>query len=555
MKNWFRRFFTIQASYADMGEQQLAQRLLLFNLVLIILNLLAAPLILLLIIAAPHIEIGAVFVYVSLMVALINHRLIQHGSLRSARYLFVLNLMATTILALLPDYRIDSPLVIILTLPLTAAGLLLRRSGLLYVVLFLSGTIIIGGMLQIVTDMEATPLGETATANIRTTILAAAFTLVMNTIMLWTFGNSIEKIRQEQKHLASLVDAGALIGQKLITLPDSGEELNQCVEELREAFDLYHVQIYLVDAATDLPVLRASTGFIGRRLLEEESLLTPDQRSPVNEVFRQVDPLVIFETSPEERRTGFLPATRSELLLPLRVGALRPMGVLDLHSAVSDTFSSDVLKILVSISGHLAVAIYAAQQAAEVRTNYRERDQLIEQIGAAQREVARANRQLIGATWGTYLGELHDAVFGFNWQNGVVTPLGTQPSVLKEADGQPRLEQREGCQVLVVPIRLRGQVLGELEFSQAESSGWSSYALELAEAVAERLALSLENARLFEQAQTTARREQLVSQITANLQSSNDLQSLLTVAAVQFQDALGATRTQVRLGIPSRDQA
>jgi hypothetical protein len=39
------------------------------------------------------------------------------------------------------------------------------------------------------------------------------------------------------------------------------------------------------------------------------------------------------------------------------------------------------------------------------------------------------------------------------------------------------------------------------------------------------------------------------------LQASNDLQTLLTVAAAQFQDALGATRTQVRLGIPAKDQA
>jgi hypothetical protein len=34
------------------------------------------------------------------------------------------------------------------------------------------------------------------------------------------------------------------------------------------------------------------------------------------------------------------------------------------------------------------------------------------------------------------------------------------------------------------------------------------------------------------------------------LQSTSDLESLLTLAAARFQDALGATHTRVRLGLP-----
>jgi GAF domain-containing protein len=108
--------------------------------------------------------------------------------------------------------------------------------------------------------------------------------------------------------------------------------------------------------------------------------------------------------------------------------------------------------------------------------------------------------------------------------------------------------------VLCVPIRLRGQTLGAVEFRRPGATGWSSAALELAQIVAERLALSLENARLFEQAQTTAQREQLVSQITSQLQTATDLQSLLALAAARFQEALGATQTSVRLGgLPAND--
>jgi len=72
----------------------------------------------------------------------------------------------------------------------------------------------------------------------------------------------------------------------------------------------------------------------------------------------------------------------------------------------------------------------------------------------------------------------------------------------------------------------------------------------LAQVISERLALALDNLRLFEQAQVIARREQLASQIGANLQAKTDIDSLVTVAAEAFQEALGASRTNVRLGVP-----
>ena len=139
---------------------------------------------------------------------------------------------------------------------------------------------------------------------------------------------------------------------------------------------------------------------------------------------------------------------------------------------------------------------------------------------------------------------------------GLLYPLKSESEALALTvdDGQPRLEQRDDASILCVPIRLRNQTLGAVEFRRSGSTGWTSAALELAQVVAERLALSLENARLFEQAQTTAQREQLVGQITSQLQTTTDLQSLLTLAAARFQDALGASHTRVRLGPPTEDK-
>jgi GAF domain-containing protein len=355
---------------------------------------------------------------------------------------------------------------------------------------------------------------------------------------------------ERQHSLTSLIAHTAQISQTVAELPGMGEELNHVVEQLRDMLGLYHVQVFLADPDSGLPVLHASTGFIGRRLLEEGGLVSPDEGSPVNAALRQKDPILIRDTDSEERRASFLPATQSELLLPLHVGNLVPLGVLDVHSTRSDAFSPEERDILVMISRHIAAALHNLRQADMLRASFEECDRLNDQIEAASRELSRLDRQLVGSTWGAYLKERQHAMPGLSWRAGSLSPAGAEESdILAQTtrDGEARLEQREDGSVLCVPIRLRGQTLGAVEFRRASSTPWTAAALDLARVVAERLALSLENARLFEQAQTTAQREQLVSQISGKLTGTTDIDQILQTAIRELGLALHASQTMIRL--------
>ncbi len=555
MREFLARLTTLPTVYTDSAEQQQARRLLLINLVWIALVVLAAPLMLWWLSWVPDINVGILFIPLTAVVAVLVHMLIQRGQLRQARRLFVLNSLAAALVAIFPEYRLDSPFIIMLVVPLTSAGVLLRGSRLLGVALVLSVMAGVGGLAQIAVGMEPAQLGSTA-GSIGASIILILVVIILNTVMLWTFTSSAEEMLDRQHSLTGLIAHTAQISQTLAELPGMGEELSRVVEQLRDMLGLYHVQIFLSDAASGLPVLQASTGFIGRRLLEEGGLVSPGERSPVNAALRQKDPILIRATDLEEQRSSFLPATQSELLLPLRVGNLVPFGVLDLHSTRPDAFAPEERHILEVIGSHIAAALHNLRQADMLRSGYEQRDQLNDQIEAASRELARLNRQLVGSTWGAYLQERQRTQPGLNWRAGALNPAPLAETEESEAlmqtirDGQARLEERNDGHVLCVPIRLRGQTLGAVEFRRSSSTQWTAAALELALVVSERLALSLENARLFEQAQTTAQREQLVSQITSQLQTTTDLQSLLTLAATRFQDALGATHTHVRLGIP-----
>ncbi len=69
----------------------------------------------------------------------------------------------------------------------------------------------------------------------------------------------------------------------------------------------------------------------------------------------------------------------------------------------------------------------------------------------------------------------------------------------------------------------------------------------LAQAVADQVAQALESARLFEQTQAWAQREQLASRITSRMRAAPNVQDILRIGAEELGKALGVTRSVVRL--------
>jgi hypothetical protein len=71
------------------------------------------------------------------------------------------------------------------------------------------------------------------------------------------------------------------------------------------------------------------------------------------------------------------------------------------------------------------------------------------------------------------------------------------------------------------------------------------------------VALSAENARLFEETTARADRERLVSEITSKIRSNNDPQSMIQTAIQELRGALGASRVDVipqANGSPEKDE-
>jgi GAF domain-containing protein len=83
---------------------------------------------------------------------------------------------------------------------------------------------------------------------------------------------------------------------------------------------------------------------------------------------------------------------------------------------------------------------------------------------------------------------------------------------------------------LRVPLELRGQKIGTISLRRRGSENWTEADRDLAEKTATQVALALENVRLLEETRERALQEQTLSEFSARLSHSVDLDTLLQTA-------------------------
>ncbi len=210
------------------------------------------------------------------------------------------------------------------------------------------------------------------------------------------------------------------------------------------------------------------------------------------------------------------------IILPLR-SAGQVSGTLALISAQPAAFTSALALDLQPVADQVALAL--------------ERARLLEETRAALAEVDTTHRRYLREQWETYLSTSADRARGYIDGLEGLEPL---------ADTRPITPPAE--QAIATPIRLRGEPIGSLEFyNQDTTRGWGEDERALVEALADQAALALENARLFEDTQLRARREQLINEITARIRASTDMGTVLRTTTEELAKTLRAARASIRL--------
>lgn len=361
--------------------------------------------------------------------------------------------------------------------------------------------------------------------------------------------NSLQATLTASQRNANLLRIAAEVGQITVGLVSLDELLPRAVDFIRNRFGYYHVQIFLLDDEERTAWLRASTGTIGKQLLERRHHLNVGSNSIIGQVTKTGEAIIARDTDQTgvQLRNELLPDTRSELALPIRDGD-RIIGVLDVQSTDLNAFPRSDVQALQIMTNLLAASIRNATLFEEQKRNMRENQRLYIEAEANLREIQRLNRQLTRESWQRFVEE-HDESTGVTLEDGRRTRTGTWSKVLRQAgeSRQPVTRKDDGRLVVAVPIMLRGEVIGALEI-EPDPDLDEMDAIETVRSVSDRLAVALDNARLFEEAQATTLYEQRINTIVDKYQQAGTVDELLQVTLEELSDTLGAEQGAIRLG-------
>ncbi len=397
---------------------------------------------------------------------------------------------------------------------------------------------------------------------LETTLALMALTLLTYLFVRFLRTGQTEAVEGQREDRLKLATITTQVAQRITRRMALSNVLSSAVDQVRDSYpEIYHVQIFLLDESGKIARLVASTGEVGRLLMERQHSLPVGSQSVIGQVTASGRRVIAYAQAiggeTIHRRNELLPETAVEAAFPLRMGD-RVIGALDLQSKNASTFEDDDLPIFQSLADHIAIAIDNARLYEETQRQLTENEQLVERTRQTALEVERLNQQLTGRFWEDFLSRRTESPgLTINFSEHGRKDNAEWTPTLKQALRYNHLvqEKQDSVQLIAVPLRVRGQVIGAMEFELDQSGQLSPEDLNLIEEVGEQLGMAAENNRLFEATQRFAQREALVNEIATRLQASNNVETALNVAARSLKEALKANRVAIRLGTPPASSA
>ncbi len=347
------------------------------------------------------------------------------------------------------------------------------------------------------------------------------------------------------------VRVSAEVGRAVTSILDQDELIRQVVQLITDRFNFYYAAVFLIDDEGKFAVLREATGMAGRVLKESGHQLEigGQTQSVVSAAILQRKPRVYGRASSEPIRFAnpLLPDTQSEIALPLVVGD-RVFGALNVQGTQPAAFDDSTVAVLQNLADQVAIALNNARQFENAQREARQATALFQAsqlAGSISEDLATAASRLLGTVaeqagfdaWvavtfdaerntSTLLaahvpreasrqaaGSADRAAVG-GWPLDAPSAFAIrlrQPVVINEPDidplfnGLPAHVRREMGKSISVPALLGDRVVGAITLARAvERAGIGPRDVQLAQAIASQLAVTIENRRLLEQAQTAA---------------------------------------------------
>ncbi len=188
---------------------------------------------------------------------------------------------------------------------------------------------------------------------------------------------------------AKLLGATIRVANNIASILDPQELLQKTVDIICDEFSFYYAGVFLLDEKNEYAVLKAGRGKAGDAMLSENHHLKVGGNSMIGMAISTQKARIALDVGEEAIHFSnpHLPNTRSEMALPLTVGA-NVLGAVTVQSVEESAFSDDDISTLQGMADQLAIAINNAHQHAENQLLYQQAARRARLLDAAN-EVGR----------------------------------------------------------------------------------------------------------------------------------------------------------------------
>lgn len=305
-----------------------------------------------------------------------------------------------------------------------------------------------------------------------------------------------------------------------------------------ERFDFYHVGIFIVDDTRQFAYLQAANSDGGQRMLARGHRLEIG-KGLVGTAAQTAKPRIALDTGSDATffNNPDLPGTRSEMALPLNIRA-RTIGVLDVQSTKPGAFTEGDANTLGVLADQVAIAIENARL-------FGQREQAREEAEALYAQIQRQE-------WSTFAQQETRIGYRHSASGGKRLVRLVENDEIREALRNGRVVVLDGREsrlqpAIAIPVKLRGQTIGVLNIkAPSKDRKWNQDEINLAQAISDRLALALDNARLLHESQRRAAKEARIGEVSSKIGASINMRNVLQTAVEELGRALPGSEVVIQ---------
>lgn len=333
---------------------------------------------------------------------------------------------------------------------------------------------------------------------------------------------------------AKLLEAAAKVGHAVTSLLDMDSLFSQVVDIICDTYEFYYAGVFLIDPhQPDYAVLRTGRGEAGRKMVERGHKLEIADKSMIGWCINHKQARIALDVGQDAVHfdNPLLPQTRSEMALPLIVSG-EVIGALTVQSVEEAAFSEMDITSLQAMADQLAIAIENARTHAQAQRRAR----LLEtaaQVGRAMASILDMD-QLLPQT----VDLICDA-YDFYYAGVFLVDTEGKWAVLRAGRGEPgrimmerghKLEVADKSMIgwcvkhkqarialdvgqdavrfdnpvlpqtrseMALPLLVGDQAIGALTIQSVEKAAFSPDDITSLQAMADHLAVSIDNALLL----------------------------------------------------------